>query len=174
MVLGANHINSRSCEAEVIKGAPWRKAGTGFWGNNEGSYVISQELPPGLCLLVSRCLLPIWFEPLLPTMKISILFGLSVLVQQGTCLVPRACAAYVTARSGDTCASIAASVGITVTEFLRNNPSVSKCDSLAAGTRYCIDSSSTPPLQISTDGQCGGNLTCAGSSYGDCCSEHGW
>ncbi|KAB5515505.1 hypothetical protein GE09DRAFT_1159821 [Coniochaeta sp. 2T2.1] len=30
----------------------------------------------------------------------------------------------------------------------------------------------TPTLQVSTDGSCGSGLTCSGSLYGRCCSEH--
>ncbi|KAL1844004.1 hypothetical protein VTJ49DRAFT_6408 [Mycothermus thermophilus] len=29
-------------------------------------------------------------------------------------------------------------------------------------------------LQISPNGQCGGEYTCIGSQYGTCCSPHGW
>ncbi|KAK3389961.1 carbohydrate-binding module family 18 protein [Podospora didyma] len=103
------------------------------------------------------------------------------------------CSAIVTARDGDTCASIASAAGITVTQFIRSNPGVT-CSSLTTGSKYCIDptfaasttgktvasptsgtgAAPTSTLQISKDGQCGGGLTCAGSSYGNCCSPHGW
>jgi hypothetical protein len=36
---------------------------------------------------------------------------------------------------------------------------------------------STPTNAVSKDGKCGpsnGNTTCKGSSYGNCCSQHGW
>jgi hypothetical protein len=42
---------------------------------------------------------------------------------------------------------------------------------LSIGSQYCVGSDA---LQISPDGQCGGNFTCLGSAYGDCCSPHGW
>ncbi|KAI1333692.1 hypothetical protein F5Y15DRAFT_410175 [Xylariaceae sp. FL0016] len=32
----------------------------------------------------------------------------------------------------------------------------------------------TGTLQVSIDGDCGGNITCQGSSYGNCCSAHGY
>ncbi|KAH9906273.1 carbohydrate esterase family 4 protein [Xylariomycetidae sp. FL2044] len=37
----------------------------------------------------------------------------------------------------------------------------------------------TPPtptgsLQVSVNGDCGGTITCEGSEFGNCCSEHGW
>lgn len=114
------------------------------------------------------------------------------------CLAADPCTVIITARTGDTCATISSLAGITVSQFLRANPSVSSCAALVAGTRYCVDpgfnaapSSSTasapPPaatsgggsggtggLEVSTNGQCGPLLTCLTSPYGDCCSEHGW
>ncbi|KAI1861368.1 uncharacterized protein JN550_010898 [Neoarthrinium moseri] len=33
---------------------------------------------------------------------------------------------------------------------------------------------STATLGVSTDGSCGNGITCSGSAYGNCCSEHGW
>ena len=27
---------------------------------------------------------------------------------------------------------------------------------------------------VSTDGRCGGTVTCLGSAFGDCCSQWGW
>ena len=36
-------------------------------------------------------------------------------------------------------------------------------------------SSATPPtVRVSDDGSCGNGLTCAGSLYGQCCSQHGF
>ncbi|KAK1832591.1 carbohydrate-binding module family 18 protein [Podospora conica] len=106
------------------------------------------------------------------------------------------CTVIITARAGDTCATISSAAGISVSQFLRANPSVASCASLVTGTRYCVDpgfnaappssssSSSTAPaatpgsgtLTVSTDGQCGPptSFTCLASLYGDCCSEHGW
>ncbi len=98
------------------------------------------------------------------------LLGL-LLVCQRVYSLPNACSEFVTAKSGDTCASIAISAGIGVADFLRDNPSVSSCDSLSVGSTYCVDSTT---LQLSPEGQCGGNFTCLGSKYGQCCSEHGW
>ncbi len=111
-----------------------------------------------------------------PTMKTvrqplgTLLLGL-LLVYQRVYGLPNACSKFVTAKSGDTCASIAISAGVGVADFLRDNPSVSSCDSLIAGSTYCVDPST---LQVSPEGQCGGNFTCLGSKYGQCCSEHGW
>ncbi|RYP08248.1 hypothetical protein DL764_001982 [Monosporascus ibericus] len=31
-----------------------------------------------------------------------------------------------------------------------------------------------PPTQTSVEGNCGGGITCFGSEFGDCCSQHGW
>ncbi|KAK3323278.1 hypothetical protein B0T19DRAFT_425572 [Cercophora scortea] len=99
------------------------------------------------------------------------------------------CTQLVTAQPGDTCASIAAAKGITVAQFIRSNPPIASCSSLVAGTQYCVDpsfiqattttssggaSSTTGPLEITKDGKCGDGLTCAGSAFGQCCSEHGW
>ncbi|KAK4125782.1 carbohydrate-binding module family 18 protein [Parathielavia appendiculata] len=101
-----------------------------------------------------------------------------------------ACTRSITAKSGDTCATLAAQAGITVTQFLRSNPSVTSCSQLVVGGSYCVEgtadstptSSSAPVpvstspsnLQVSTDGSCGQGVTCAGSRFGDCCSAHGF
>ncbi|KAH6632421.1 carbohydrate-binding module family 18 protein [Chaetomium tenue] len=95
-----------------------------------------------------------------------------------------ACTQSVTAKQGDTCASIASQAGITVTDFLRSNPSVTSCSELVAGQSYCVKGTTdggTPPqtstpagLVVSPDGSCGTGVTCAGSRYGDCCSAHGY
>ena len=34
--------------------------------------------------------------------------------------------------------------------------------------------SETPSLEITNDGTCGGSITCQGSNWGRCCSEHGF
>ncbi|KAK3391301.1 carbohydrate-binding module family 18 protein [Podospora didyma] len=104
-----------------------------------------------------------------------------------------ACGKSVTAKQGDTCASLAEQAGITVTQFIRSNPGVASCSELVAGVKYCLEgtatvvasvaastsspppaATSTGPLKISTDGTCGAGVTCAGSSFGACCSEHGF
>lgn len=106
--------------------------------------------------------------------------------------VSAACSTYVLAQTGDTCATLASLAGISVTQFLRSNPNVTGCDKLSAGTNYCVDpnaastrassAAATAPTQqpgsgglvVTTDGHCGDGYTCAGSEFGDCCSEHGW
>jgi hypothetical protein len=113
----------------------------------------------------------------LQSVVMTLLLGLILLADRAFAL-PSACGKYYTVMSGDTCASIAAASGISVSEFLRNNPNVVQCDVLTAGNRFCVDpsSSSDPPLKTSADGQCGSQsgYTCTGSSFGSCCSEHGW
>ena len=99
------------------------------------------------------------------------------------------CTTFVTAQQGDTCVTLATLAGISVTQFIRNNPTVTGCDQLVVGDNYCVEqarstsSAATPKatttpvpggLQASTDGQCGGGFTCTGSDFGKCCSEHGW
>jgi hypothetical protein len=85
------------------------------------------------------------------------------------------CAETVTARSGDTCASIAELAGISVTDFLQSNPLVTSCSTLIEGVIYCKSgTASSSPVSISTDGACGGSVTCAGSQFGRCCSTHGY
>ncbi|KAK0633898.1 hypothetical protein B0T14DRAFT_561438 [Immersiella caudata] len=118
--------------------------------------------------------------------------AISVGVQtQGT----SSCVETVTARTGDTCASLAELVSISVTDFLRSNPSVTSCSALIGGAVYCktgvasgpptIPASLPPasgsngdstsePLSVSTDGVCGGTVTCEGSQFGRCCSAHGY
>lgn len=97
-----------------------------------------------------------------------------MLATEGVSGLPGACSALYNAKAGDTCASIAASAGISISEFLRDNPSVTQCDDLTAGTSYCVDPAEARPLKTSADGQCGREYTCAGSAFGECCSPHGW
>jgi len=103
-----------------------------------------------------------------------------------------ACSTFVAAQAGDTCLSLSSLAGISVTQFLRNNPQVTSCDKLNAGDNYCVEQSkststgkvaspattstapSTGGLVITTDGHCGDGFTCVGSAFGQCCSEHGW
>ncbi|KAK3294214.1 carbohydrate-binding module family 18 protein [Chaetomium fimeti] len=97
-----------------------------------------------------------------------------------------ACTLTITAKQGDTCATLASQAGISVTQFLRSNPSVTSCSQLVVGQNYCIEGvddggSGTPPqsstpadLVVSPDGSCGQGVTCTGSRYGDCCSAHGF
>ena len=102
-------------------------------------------------------------------------------------IAPRACGRTITANKGDTCASLAIAGGITVSQFLQANPSVNSCSQLIAGTTYCVDAptgtsaaAAAPtgtPTRVSGDGTCGVNnmgvvVTCAGSKWGDCCSQH--
>ncbi|KAK0639608.1 hypothetical protein B0T16DRAFT_440080 [Cercophora newfieldiana] len=88
---------------------------------------------------------------------------------------PNSCVETITARSGETCASIAELAGISVTDFLRSNPSVTSCAALVGGGVYCKSgTSSVPPVSVSTDGTCGGSVTCVGSRFGRCCSTHGY
>ncbi|KAK1764471.1 hypothetical protein QBC33DRAFT_595257 [Phialemonium atrogriseum] len=110
-------------------------------------------------------------------------------------LSARACAGTVKAKNGDTCASLARDHGITVSQFLLDNPAVSSCDLLVIGQEYCIAedaggppavstgsssrptstaSSPSPTPKVSEDGSCGNGVTCAGSEFGTCCSEHGY
>ncbi|KAK0627373.1 hypothetical protein B0T14DRAFT_135275 [Immersiella caudata] len=102
------------------------------------------------------------------------------------------CTLVVTARVGDTCASLSEFSGITVSQFIRANPGIASCNSLVSGAMYCVDpnyvvsTTSRAPaatnnpgggasqLDVTVNGQCGGGLTCLGSAFGDCCSEHGW
>ncbi|KAK3899660.1 carbohydrate-binding module family 18 protein [Staphylotrichum tortipilum] len=100
-----------------------------------------------------------------------------------------ACTKSITAKQGDTCATLSSQAGITVTQFLRSNPAVTSCSTLVVGGSYCIEgtadsapvSSAAPPastgpsgLKVSSDGACGNGVTCLGSSFGDCCSAHGF
>ncbi|KAK3943387.1 carbohydrate-binding module family 18 protein [Diplogelasinospora grovesii] len=115
-----------------------------------------------------------------------------------------ACTRSTTAQKGDTCATLASAAGITVGQFLQSNPYITSCSNLVVGGSYCVEgiqtsgptappsspspspspSSNTPPapsssgsggpLKVSADGTCGTGVTCAGSRYGSCCSEHGF
>ncbi|KAK3933833.1 hypothetical protein QBC46DRAFT_431049 [Diplogelasinospora grovesii] len=133
---------------------------------------------------------------LVPVLVATILLGMQDVLAS---VEAKPCTAVVTAQPGDTCASIASAAGITVTQFLNGNPNVTICSGLVVGRQYCVDptlsgtpatmsgrgiaattttSSSSPTdsgaLQVSKDGRCGGGLTCLGSTFGQCCSEHGW
>lgn len=104
-------------------------------------------------------------------------------------LVSRAvCTRSTTAENGDTCASMATREGVTVADIIKYNPSITSCSKLTTGETYCLEmtdspgasSSATSPstpaatLKPSVDGDCGNGVTCIGSKYGDCCSEHGY
>ncbi|KAL1874013.1 hypothetical protein VTK73DRAFT_567 [Phialemonium thermophilum] len=106
----------------------------------------------------------------------------------------QACTQTVKAKSGDTCASIAEANGISVTQFLFDNPTISSCSELVVGQDYCIaatgivsptspnpssssaqpapTSSPTPGLQVSKDGTCGNGFTCQGSDGLSTCLWH--
>lgn len=96
------------------------------------------------------------------------------------------CPTTVVSNLGDTCESIASAYGVTVGQFIQNNPDLTNCR-LAAGKTYCVGtisptSSSTvasgshSALSPSLDGSCGtaGEYTCLGSAFGDCCSRNGY
>lgn len=110
--------------------------------------------------------------------------ALHAIVTNAGQVLPRACTRTVNAKSGDSCATLSRAAGITVAQFINYNPSVTSCGGLVPGKAYCVASdgseTSSPPaetspsLSITKDGQCGKGVTCAGSTYGDCCSEHGW
>lgn len=44
----------------------------------------------------------------------------------------------------------------------------------ASATAVSVAAAATTALTVSTDGACNSSTTCAGSSFGDCCSQHGW
>ena len=101
-------------------------------------------------------------------------------VSYGTPVTGQGCPLNITAAAGDTCTSVAAANGISVTQFILGNPLLTNCR-LTAGKPYCIDKSqgvaTHPPstsLMISPDGSCGGGYTCVGSTFGDCCSRNGY
>ncbi|TPX14782.1 uncharacterized protein E0L32_005177 [Thyridium curvatum] len=112
------------------------------------------------------------------------ILALHAIVANAGQVFPRACTRTVNAKSGDSCATLSRAAGITVAQFINYNPSVTSCGGLVPGKAYCVASdgseASSPPAQtspslsITKDGQCGKGVTCAGSTYGDCCSEHGW
>ena len=95
------------------------------------------------------------------------------------------CSQHATAAAGDSCASLAKAHGIDQEQFIKLNPGLRSC-ALAAGTAYCVGTGTpkAPPAGNGTitlvpspdgsDGICGGNYTCLGSAYGDCCSLNGY
>ena len=119
--------------------------------------------------------------------------ALALLLLGQTTLAQSTCTRSLAARDGDTCASFAQFAGLTVTQFLRSNPGVFSCTALVAGASYCVEGTAsgaapvvtvtrsvvpipnaTGVLKITPDGSCGGDVTCAGSRYGRCCSSHGF
>ncbi|CAK7224928.1 hypothetical protein SCUCBS95973_005685 [Sporothrix curviconia] len=151
-----------------------------------------------------------------------------------------ACTRQITAKTGDSCVSVAVANSLTVTQFLQINPTVHSC-TLTAGTAYCVSTgpnspviaappppvssststAATPPHVVTSsphpvtptpfppakpapsssssssssstaappaassstalipspdgsDGICGGQYTCLGSVYGECCSANGY
>ncbi|OIW22838.1 hypothetical protein CONLIGDRAFT_687248 [Coniochaeta ligniaria NRRL 30616] len=118
------------------------------------------------------------------------------------CLSPvfaATCTRVVTAKAGDTCAILSGANALTVTQFIQLNPGISTC-SLLPGATYCVsdDPAAVPttprttavpvpttsrpagpigtlvPSPDGSDGICGGEYTCLGSVYGDCCSANGY
>jgi hypothetical protein len=108
---------------------------------------------------------------------------------------PKACTTFATAGVGESCATIAATNGIDMYDFIGLNPDLISCV-LTAGTSYCIGTNGTAtttlpakttssavtetptgdliPSPDGSDGICGENYTCFGSVYGDCCSANGY
>jgi hypothetical protein len=62
------------------------------------------------------------------------------------------CTYFTTANSGDTCASIANTWGITLVQFISYNPSVkSDCSGLVIGDSYCVEENhGIPPVTSTT------------------------
>ncbi|KAM7193950.1 carbohydrate-binding module family 18 protein [Naviculisporaceae sp. PSN 640] len=112
--------------------------------------------------------------------------GILFLALGFTAQVNAQCSRSIEAHEGDTCATLAALTGITVSQFLKSNPSVTSCAALTPGRTYCVEgtapaasgtTSAVPtsgPLQVSKDGTCGAGVTCKGSGFGNCCSKHGF
>ncbi|KAH7630971.1 hypothetical protein B0T09DRAFT_382876 [Sordaria sp. MPI-SDFR-AT-0083] len=77
------------------------------------------------------------------------------------------CNRTVKAKAGDTCATIAAANGITVSQFLQSNPGVTSCSQLTVGYDYCVEGTfgTDPPAPtgpantVSIDGTCGKGVT---------------
>ncbi|KAH8902810.1 hypothetical protein BR93DRAFT_218064 [Coniochaeta sp. PMI_546] len=115
-------------------------------------------------------------------------------------VIAASCTLTVIAKAGDTCASLSGANALTVTQFIQLNPAISTC-SLVPGTPYCVsdDPAAVPttprtttipvsttsrpaagptgtlvPSPDGSDGICGGEYTCLGSVYGDCCSANGY
>lgn len=130
----------------------------------------------------------------------SLLWAAGVLVGPAAAVCVRSILAF----SGDTCASISAANGITVSQFVQWNGGLSSC-TLTPGRSYCVldtaiaETSDPPPgsttikpstsktggtggpttqpgLTPSPDGTCGPGtgFTCDETPYGTCCSEHGY
>ncbi|KAL8369801.1 hypothetical protein RB595_000238 [Gaeumannomyces hyphopodioides] len=74
-----------------------------------------------------------------------------------------------------TCSSFLADYNITLPELLRLNPLVGvDCSGFVPGSTYCLRKERVLPP--STDGTCGHlnrNVTCVGSTFGDCCGRQG-
>ncbi|KAM7211771.1 carbohydrate-binding module family 18 protein [Rhypophila decipiens] len=117
----------------------------------------------------------------------AVIRGILILALGFNAQVNAQCSRSIEAHDGDTCASLAALTGITVAQFLKSNPAVTSCSTLTPGRTYCVEgtapaatsSATSPvqtsgPLQVSTDGTCGPGVTCKGSRFGGCCSEHGF
>lgn len=110
--------------------------------------------------------------------------GLPVLAEEAA-----ACTKIIRAVAGDTCANLSDKYGITVQQFVNYNPTLRTC-TLDATYAYCVSQNPAdgPPKEIpagpggtvlipspdGSDGVCGGEYTCLGSVYGDCCSIVGY
>jgi hypothetical protein len=103
--------------------------------------------------------------------------GWGVPVTVGECLDDPVANWYRSA--GPTVATCAAGTytGITYTGFATTPTATStstKSGTSSSSATTTITAASTVPKTISTDGSCGGTITCQGSSFGNCCSQYGW
>jgi hypothetical protein len=99
---------------------------------------------------------------ILDSMKAS---GWGAPVTVGTCLGDPKANWYRTA--GTTIATCAAGTFTAI-------PSTSTATRTSSTSTKASSSAVATPSKISTDGSCGGSITCQGSTFGNCCSQHGW
>ena len=121
----------------------------------------------------------------------------AILVTYGSAAQAVTCTKTAVAAAGDTCATLGTANNISVGDFLRANPGLAGCTLVAGGT-YCVATDGSTATAVPTggptstssgsvqptgtlvpspdgsDGVCGGQYTCAGSVYGDCCSGNGY
>ena len=110
---------------------------------------------------------------------------------------PDDCRLWVDTTAWTTCASLTTQYGISVAQLFNLNPSVDfDCFGFQPGARYCLVArefsvssyvdfelstnvcrpwDAVGKLPVSADGVCAarGNVTCVGSTFGDCCGKTG-
>lgn len=105
---------------------------------------------------------PTYYEPAVPAHP----------TQVGTA---EECGHYYLVVAGDDCSTVCLRFGLNFTQLQDLNTYLNNaCTNLWLGYEVCVAPVTETPPVVSTDGTCGPGVTCVGSTFGDCCSPHGY